>query len=286
MSTQLKNIFKYLFIGNLIILIVSGFIDLPLSLAVYNPSSWFGNFFAAYGALPLLLCVYFISLVLLDNVRQVNITTKKLVNLFFGILVLLGGLYMNWFYGVYYLDITPLVSSVVTAVFFVVVVFMSYHYIFLNGDVKAIRKVAVILALSVLATIVIVFIIKNIWGRPRMRYIVNKDNIELFRSWWQIKPSTKIGTSIFSDLSEDFQSFPSGHTANAALMLFLPVLSIMNATLKDKEKTFIVIGIVWTVLVAISRIIMGAHFISDVTVSFLITLIIVYIGFSYMYKKN
>jgi membrane-associated phospholipid phosphatase len=282
MSKRLKNIFKYMLIGNLIILIISTFIDLPVSLVLYNPSSWFGNFFAAYGALPVLLCLYFISLVLFNNAKQVSKPLTKALNLVFGVVIFTAVLFINWYSGVHYLKINLIVSGVITSVLFLVVSYVSYHYIFLHTDLKRIRKVAVVLGISVVATLVIVFIIKNIWGRPRMRYLVNEDSIDLFRNWWQIDLSLKSETSFFVVLSEEFRSFPSGHTANAALMMFLPVLSIMNTKLKDKEKVLFVIGIGWTMLVAISRIIIGAHFISDVTVSFLITLLIVYAGFSFL----
>jgi membrane-associated phospholipid phosphatase len=286
MSTRLKNTFKYLFIGNLIILIISGFIDLPLSLALFNPSSWFGNFFAVYGALPVLLCLYFISLVLFNNVKQTINESIKVLNLVFGVLVLCVGLYVSWYLGVHTIDMNPLVSGVITSVLFLGVVYLSNQYIFLNGDIITIRKVAFVLGLSVIATVLIVIVIKVAWGRPRMRLLASEDNINLFRNWWEIGTSLKNEMTIAGIAAEEFKSFPSGHTADAALMLFLPVISIMNEKLKDKERTFIIVGIVWTVFVAISRIIIGAHFISDVTVSFLITLLIVYAGFTYLYKKG
>ena len=52
-------------------------------------------------------------------------------------------------------------------------------------------------------------------------------------------------------------------------MLLLPTL---YRRLHDKEKLFMAIGAGWTLLVAFSRLRMGAHFLSDVAVSSLLTI--------------
>ena len=72
--------------------------------------------------------------------------------------------------------------------------------------------------------------------------------------------------------SDDFRSFPSGHTACAACSMLLILLPTLYRRLHDKEKLFMVLGGVWTLAVAVSRLRMGMHFLSDVSVSSLLTI--------------
>lgn len=128
------------------------------------------------------------------------------------------------------------------------------------------RKQGLILILLVVSEILVVNVLKMIWARPRMRSITS---IDQFKHWYEISGPLN---------SEEFKSFPSGHTANAFVMLafsmFLP---------KDRSKLikgFTAFAIIWGVCTAISRVILGAHFLSDVFVGGYITILLFY-----MYEK-
>lgn len=69
-------------------------------------------------------------------------------------------------------------------------------------------------------------------------------------------------------------SFPSGHSANAAIMIWITLIPTFVASLKDKKKWFVGFAALWTIIVPISRVIVGAHFASDVTMGVTITLTI------------
>ena len=75
--------------------------------------------------------------------------------------------------------------------------------------------------------------------------------------------------------SEEFKSFPSGHTANGFLMiiftLFIPVEK------SSIIKWFTAFAIIWGSCVALSRVILGAHFLSDVIVGGYIAVILFYL---------
>ena len=60
-------------------------------------------------------------------------------------------------------------------------------------------------------------------------------------------------------------SFPSGHTAKAAGVFLLVLLCDVYENLRGKKYIFVTAGIVWTLFIAIGRIIRAAHFASDVT---------------------
>ena len=99
-------------------------------------------------------------------------------------------------------------------------------------------------------------------------------NYEGFTNWWQINVFSKpeIRTDAYVEAFKDndsgaFKSFPSGHTVAAATSFGLIILPDMFTKLNNKKIKWLfwVIPIVYTILVAISRIVAAAHYLSDVT---------------------
>ena len=81
-------------------------------------------------------------------------------------------------------------------------------------------------------------------------------------------------------------SFPSGHTGNAACALLLGVLPVICQKLKGKENLLFFIGVIFTLIVAFSRIIVGAHFLTDVTIGMSVTFLIEVIFVYKLWKKD
>ena len=67
-------------------------------------------------------------------------------------------------------------------------------------------------------------------------------------------------------------SFPSGHTGCAACAMLAILLPTVCKRLRGKERLCLIAGAVWTAVVAFSRLMMGAHFLTDVTAATLLTL--------------
>jgi membrane-associated phospholipid phosphatase len=132
-----------------------------------------------------------------------------------------------------------------------------------TDDQDALRKAAWVGLLLLLAAVIIVNIIKIPWGRMRLRIMDDPDN--QFTRWFL--PQGKAA-------NDDYKSFPSGHSAGAAVIIWITLLPTFIAGLRTK-KAAIALNIIaygWIVLVMVSRIIMGAHFASDTLVGASITL--------------
>lgn len=120
---------------------------------------------------------------------------------------------------------------------------------------------------------------KLIFDRARYRAMVYEGytDFEYYTHWFQINSNKFASVSVFA--SDFFRSFPSGHTCAAAssfLIILLPEFSSKFNT--KKWKIFLhFIATVYTLTVAISRIIAGAHFFMDVFVGGMTTIILVYI---------
>ena len=68
--------------------------------------------------------------------------------------------------------------------------------------------------------------------RPRFRFVVESSNTDFFRNWWQSGKDIK--TSIAQNaISDEFSSFPSGHSAYSMFAIFLfPAFADYNAKLQ------------------------------------------------------
>ena len=108
-------------------------------------------------------------------------------------------------------------------------------------------------SISVLLT---VSSIKTIWGRVRLRELVDMNSMEEFTPWYH--PNFFSGS----------HSFPSGHTAHATLMLMLPKWLFGKGEKYRPHLTALCYGFV--ALMAFSRLAAGAHFLSDILFGFLI----------------
>jgi membrane-associated phospholipid phosphatase len=244
-------------------------LDLQFSSLVYDQSSWFGRAFEAIGEFPAMAVAMFSSAALIFTRNRKNLLSNIgsliLGGLFLGLSALMGGvLPFN------YLDLSLIPGFVLAFVYVVIAVLLvkripTQYY-------PQLRRAAWIGLMTFIVSMVLVNLIKMGWGRMRFRAM--EESVSGFSPWYLPQGFNS---------NEEFKSFPSGHVANAALILFITLLpSFIPALEKHKIKLkFVVYG--WVILVALSRIVMGAHFISDVTVGFVVTLL-VFLLFSKVYK--
>ena len=135
----------------------------------------------------------------------------------------------------------------------------------------------VIFVFMSLCFITYTFIIKEIFRRPRYRCVSDLSEFYVpgakYIDWWVPFRSEYLEIdAAFSEvmghdfISEGFKSFPSGHTSEAAVMIFgLPYLGLVIPKLKGKENVLLLVGFAFTIIMAFSRITMGAHYLSDVS---------------------
>jgi membrane-associated phospholipid phosphatase len=129
-----------------------------------------------------------------------------------------------------------------------------------------------IILLSIVSVTVMIVIMstKEIMDRPRYRFVLASENPDCFRNWWQSGSDIKALSD--SALSDDFSSFPSGHSAYSMFDVFLfPAFADYNTELKKYRPVFAFSGFVWWCLTALSRITVGAHYLTDVSIAALLT---------------
>ena len=242
-----------------------------IHLALYNPESIFGIFLASYGQLPAMLCFSIGGLLLIKTADKQNKMTRILKCVFGSLLQVMTvlGITMD---PMLYIKNMPLALILVIALAITAGWGVLILKVTKNADIKQLKKMAMLLIGIMFVEMLLINIIKIPWGRPRMRMIANHPEAS-FQPWWVIGTDMKEKLIAIGVAAEEFKSFPSGHAGNAACALLLGFMPLICHHCQGKEKVLFCIGLTFTLLVAISRIIMGAHFLSDVTVGMTITFI-------------
>ncbi len=116
---------------------------------------------------------------------------------------------------------------------------------------------------------IIIMLVKDAVGRMRFRSMNAMGDFSGFTKWFEMNGSrvpTEAEMEMYGWADDAFKSFPSGHT-NAAASTYSLILLPAVLGIKDKrvKAACWIIPVAFTGLVAISRIVCGAHFMSDVT---------------------
>lgn len=126
---------------------------------------------------------------------------------------------------------------------------------------EALRYAAAALVYFLLVMLVM-NVLKILWSRMRFREMT--DPLTQFTPWYHI--------GFRGGFDDAFASFPSGHAMNSAGMMLITLLPYLIPSLKDKKKVLKAAAYIWCLVIGYSRIFMGAHFASDVTIGLMLSL--------------
>lgn len=248
---------------------VGSFWDYPISQAVYDQSNPFGLFFAAFGEYPAALGLAAGGAMLL-SARNREKRRTGILQTVAGCWFVLSGAVMASMLPKGYLEIPAPLSAGIGLICTGLTVW-GFLRLCRSGDRRVVIRVAAVFLLVIFADILVVNLIKIPWGRARMR-LVAVDERAYFMPWWTAGSELKDTLTAAGVAAEEFKSFPSGHTANASALMLLCLLPLLRRKLAGKQTLLFLIGFSWTVLVAASRIIMGAHYLTDTVVGFAVGL--------------
>jgi membrane-associated phospholipid phosphatase len=226
--------------------------DLWISINLYNPNSGWAIFLEKYGEIPGLLValigihIYIVTLKVSSNVKTI---------LFNGFLLTTGSLitvYVFWLLSLGLSNSNVLFNQnrsyfFLTAIVLNIIISLLFRKIY-KFSKKSILFSRISFKMFFYGNILFVSLVKIFWGRIRFRDLTGYYSD--FTPWYL--PQGITGS----------QSFPSGH---AAMGFMLIVLFVFFAD-KPFYKRFIIKGLIisWALIVCTSRVIIGAHFTSDV----------------------
>lgn len=295
-------IYVFAFVLLVIGLILGSIYDLNISKSIVNTGSTFGMICASFGEIPGWCMIGMFGVISIKSGIQINKKVYKILLIIFGVLLIGVNFYLmfadmnsshNGFKEISNIWIRLLISFVIEAL----IVFIGFKVIN-TKNIKMLLWSLLILMLAFYIPLGITFITKSLVYRPRFRLICNGYEgyrvEELFKNWYDFK--NKFAQNVYPiDVvkSDEFKSFPSGHSFVSMSSVLLFYIPLLNEKIKNKEwirYLILVICVLYGLLIEFSRVLYGAHYLSDVTIGGLLAIIfsfaIPFIGYNLLKKKN
>ena len=237
----------------------------------------FGIIFSYVGIIPTFVGWSFLGASIICLSKKHVASTKKR-RLLIAFAVLLFVLSFFYFCNTLYLsnanafEVNFFVAYLIGIAVICAAAFLGYKLSERCADRELLKKLLLLAAVS-LVTLLIISVTKELMCRPRFRFVLYMENPDYFRSFWQ--SGSDIRDSLGRDIvTDEFASMPSGHSAYSMFAIFLfPTLSDYVKGLGKFRPYLFAAGFVWWALTALSRMSVGAHYLTDVTVAGLVTLI-------------
>ncbi len=156
-----------------------------------------------------------------------------------------------------------------------------------RSDDRLLLKRAVCLIVVLLAAFAFMQLTKGVFNRPRYRTVaVGYEGIG-FVPWYHISPKPTDLMATYDLAANEFRSFPSGHAimsiSTVAIMLGLTWLV---PALRQKRIVLCWAGFVFALVVMFTRMVLGAHYLSDVSAGALIGLLFVCVNWFLQRRLN
>lgn len=268
---------RIVFSAGLLLLLFFTFTDLQISMTVATKPAW-ARVLEIIGEIPFtVLSITACAILMRFRTRKnkaLSLLSALCAGVLFFFLAFMGG-FMTWNY------LTDNLGEISQIWIPVIGILMAAAAIWVASRVsascrsKALRFAAVALLYFVLV-LVVMNSLKTVWGRMRFREMT--DPLVEFTRWYQIVPR--------GGFDNVYASFPSGHSMNSAGVILLTLLPPIIPALKNREKALHIFVYIWCAVVGISRVFMGAHFASDVTVGILLSLAIFEVLRGLIFRKN
>lgn len=251
----MKKSFYLTGIGLVSFLLIGTFFDLQIDQFVFIKNNGFSYFFE-HLAPVIFATTLMIGAALIFWTLSFK-TAKKLLWIFNGIIYVLGTL-LGIFLCYNYIHLWGLVYGLLAATFIALQVRKIPDTLARNY-----RLAGVAILITGFCSMITVESIKPIVGRVRFRSM--QENFDLFTRWYQVNGDKYLSAV---PLKEEIKSFPSGHSQWAGTTISLSLLAMVNPKWQDKEKLIYWITIGYAAVLMLSRMMQGAHFLSDVTIGF------------------
>ncbi|MDR1939535.1 MAG: phosphatase PAP2 family protein [Clostridiales bacterium] len=265
--------------------VIAAFFDLEINKALFFPEALFGQFFAKVGEFPSHLAAPTVGVILFFQDFGKSKSLRNAFKILFGALTVVGFYtFFSWFIGVFSHDLQYAYAyhAAFSAIFSGLSLYICSKVP--RSVMKKLLWFAVCLAVAAIIANVVIAAIKPLWARERFRVMVGGEDRALlaqasfdgFSPWYLPQKFAERSEEYIKNMlaidesmgyhNDAFRSFPSGHTGAASIAAAVIVLGdIFPEKFRGKKRVLLFAApIAYTAIVALSRIVIGAHFLSDV----------------------
>ncbi|AYW47310.1 hypothetical protein C7K38_02280 [Tetragenococcus osmophilus] len=256
----------------LVCLIIATYYDLQIDQALLREDNGFSYFFE-YFAAGVIGTVIMIGSALVFWTLSFS-ETKPIV------LIISGAVYVLWsLVGVYWIHDYFYGWGLVYSAFAIILIAYLVRQI-PTSLAQRYRLAGIGIVLTTFFAMMVVEGVKPIFGRVRFRSM--QDDFDLFTRWYQINGDRYLS---FVTENDEIKSFPSGHSMWGGATLSLSFLAMVHPKWQSKEGAVFLALAFYAAILMFSRMMQGAHFLSDVTVGFGVSFIF-FLVFRYMVVKR
>lgn len=255
--------------------LIGTFLDIKIAPVIFSDSNLVALWMSTIGLYIFCAAFAFYFGALLT--QAINVPEKKNNKILFGLLVTVLGIIVLLICGGSVLDINnlggifPSVGKEAPEMIIMLLIgllpvsvigFMSCRK---RKDVHLLKHLILVLSAMSITFLTYEFVKAGL-PRPRYRLIARGYEEIGFHKWFDpIKNKAEL-IAKYGIVKDDFKSFPSGHTANSVANAFIfPSLALVYPKLKDRYTLLFVMGLIVALLTLLSRMILGAHFLSDIS---------------------
>ena len=257
------------YVAALAALLAALFWDLELDKILNNPEDIFSIWFQNTGEIPSRLICPIAGTVLFYTYKT------KLEQAAGLIICLSGSAYFGYYIGKYFfIEENRMLFSIIYGLGFGIVCLILGQLINVPDKYRElIRKAAILGIIVMFLQLAVVEGLKYLWGRVRFRDLIAAGSYDAFTPWYKINGIN------------GNKSFPSGHTAGAGMSYLIMLLPYISDKWKNRTQICFWTAFIYTSVVAFTRLVMGAHYLSDVTAGGIISFTIVIVSIK-MFEKH
>jgi len=261
MTKTTKIVYGSLLVVIAILLAVGGVFDLTIANNVYQPENLVARILECVGYLPPFLFVGGMFAVLFFRVKAEDEKRKIKQVVFAGCTaltyVVFGYMMAGEILSVLWQKVLVGVGSTILLAPLTLLFFRGRK----DEDLKRFEIFLIFASIvCVISSLLTINVVKFLWGRARYREMMADGDLlsEAFTPWYHPNGFTLHG----------HHSFPSGHTSAATNLMTLFALEEVFLIDKGRKKAIYIVVGMWIFIMAYSRLVLGAHFLSDVTGGF------------------
>lgn len=169
------------------------------------------------------------------------------------------------------------VIAVLTLVVECPLFFVAYRVAERTDD-ELLLKRAIALVILMVVVFISMRVFKSVFNRPRYRTVVAGYEGIGFVPWYRAMPNPSELMGRYGLSSNEFSSFPSGHSIlSISTIYILYSLAWVFPGLRGKKTTLCMAGFLFAIVIMFTRMMLGAHYLSDVSAGALIGIVYVLI---------